>query len=68
MLHYLPSSSAVESALRYPVASPTLVCRCCGDTMKHSRTILKFGVRPEQLIFICPSCTAVDIKVLKPVA
>jgi hypothetical protein len=36
--------------------------------MKHSRTILKFGVRREQLIFVCPSCQAVDTKELKPVA
>ncbi|MFZ0426062.1 MAG: hypothetical protein WAL80_24555 [Xanthobacteraceae bacterium] len=68
MLHYPPSSSAVESSLGYPAGPPTLVCVCCGDTMKHSRTILKFGVRREQLIFVCPSCQAVDTKELKPVA
>jgi hypothetical protein len=36
--------------------------------MKHSRTILKLGVRPERLIFVCPSCKAVDSKELKLVA
>jgi hypothetical protein len=36
--------------------------------MKHSRTISKLGVRPARLIFVCPSCKAVDYKELKRVA
>ena len=45
-----------------------MVCPSCGDTMKHVRTIAKLGVRSEQLIFVCPSCNAVDSKKLKLVA
>jgi len=40
----------------------TLVCRCCGDTMMHLRTIPKVGVCPERIIFICPSCKEIDAK------
>jgi 5-methylcytosine-specific restriction endonuclease McrA len=40
----------------------TLLCPACGDTMKHFRTIAKHGVRPEQFMFLCPSCKAVDTK------
>jgi hypothetical protein len=36
--------------------------------MEHSRTVLKLGMRRERLIFVCPSCQAVDTKELKPVA
>jgi hypothetical protein len=68
MLHYPLPRFPVSQPARQPMGPPTLVCRCCGDTMDHSRTILKFGVRFEQLIFVCPSCKAVDTKVLKPVA
>jgi hypothetical protein len=39
-----------------------------GYIMKHFRLISKLGVRPEQLIFVCPSCKGVDTKELKPVA
>jgi hypothetical protein len=35
--------------------------------MYNSRT-LKLGVRAERLIFVCPSCKAVDNKELKRVA
>jgi hypothetical protein len=68
MPYYPPSSCAVAAPARPPTGPATLVCRCCGDTMKHSRTILKFGVRAERLIFVCPSCKAVDSKELKLVA
>jgi hypothetical protein len=30
---------------------PTTVCRTCGDTMKHFRTIFRLGVRPEKFMF-----------------
>ncbi len=53
---------------RYPIGPLTVLCVCCGDTMDHSRTILKFGVRRERLIFVCPSCQAVDTKELKRMA
>jgi Transcription factor zinc-finger len=46
----------------------TMLCPSCGDTMKHSRTIAKFGVRLERLIFVCPSCKGVDSKELRQVA
>lgn len=46
----------------------TIVCPCCGDTMRHCRTILKFGMRRERLIFVCPSCNEVGNKELKRVA
>jgi hypothetical protein len=36
--------------------------------MKHSRTISKLGVRPEQFIFVCPSCKGIDTKEVKRVA
>jgi hypothetical protein len=36
--------------------------------MYNSRTILKLGMRAERLIFVCPSCKAVDNKELKRVA
>ena len=46
----------------------TMVCRSCGDTMRHFRTISRFGVRPEQFMFRCPSCKGVDTKQVKRVA
>jgi predicted metal-binding protein len=42
----------------------TLVCRSCGDTMQNLRSIPKLGVRREQLVFVCPSCKAVEAKEL----
>jgi predicted RNA-binding Zn-ribbon protein involved in translation (DUF1610 family) len=60
--------SAVERSPPHPTEPPTMVCPSCGDTMKHVRTIAKLGVRSEQLIFVCPSCNAVDSKKLKLVA
>ena len=46
----------------------TIVCHSCGDTMRHFRTISRFGVRPEQFMFRCPSCKGVDTRELKRVA
>jgi hypothetical protein len=41
-----------------PVQESTaaLVCHCCGDVMIHDRTVPRAGVRPETLVFVCPSC------------
>jgi hypothetical protein len=64
----VPSTSAAESSPRYLEGPLTLLCVCCGDTMQHSGTIFEFGVRPGRLIFVCPSCKAVDNKELKRVA
>jgi hypothetical protein len=44
------------------------VCRSCGDTMEHFRTIPRLGVRPEQFMFRCPSCKGVDIREVKRAA
>ncbi|HEX3939508.1 MAG TPA: hypothetical protein VHX43_18555 [Xanthobacteraceae bacterium] len=62
MLHYTyaPLARTVELMPRVLDRTPTMLCVSCGDTMKHSRTIEKIGVRPEQFIFICPSCQGVD--------
>ena len=68
MPYYTPSTSAIERSPLYPTGRPTIVCLSCGDTMKHFRTISKLGGRPEQLIFVCPSCKGVDTKEVKRVA
>ena len=39
-----------------PNRTPALVCHSCGDTMNVDRKIPKLGVRPELLVFVCPSC------------
>jgi len=65
MPYYTPSTSAIERSSPVPNSTPTIVCLSCGDTMKHFRTISKLGVRPEQLIFVCPSCKGVDTKEVK---
>jgi hypothetical protein len=65
MPHYTPSVPAIERAQPVPDNTRTLVCLSCGDTMKHLRTIAKFGVRPEKLIFVCPSCKGVEAKELR---
>jgi len=62
MPHYTPSTPAIDSSLPIRGDPPSLVCPSCGDTMKVFRTIPKLGVRPEQLIFICPSCKEVTAK------
>jgi hypothetical protein len=64
VLYYTPSTPAIERSPPVPDNAPTLVCLSCGDTMKHLRTFPKLGVRPERLIFVCPSCKAVDTKEL----
>ena len=58
----------IERSSLAPDKEPTIVCRSCGDTMKHFRTISRLGVRPEQFMFRCPSCKGVDTKELKRVA
>ncbi len=68
MPYYTPSTHAIERSPLIPDNTPTLVCLSCGDTMKHLRTIPKLGVRPETLIFVCPSCKGVGTKELKRVA
>ena len=68
MSHYKPSTPVIERSPLVPDRSPTIVCRTCGDTMKHFRTISRFGVRPEQFMFRCPSCKGVDTRELKRVA
>jgi hypothetical protein len=65
MPYYRPSTSAIELSPLYPLGTRTIVCLSCGDTMKHFRTIAKLGVRPEQFMFACPSCKAVDTKEVK---
>ena len=62
MLYYTPSNLTIERSPPIPDYTPTIVCLSCGDTMKHLRTIAKFGVRSEKLIFVCPSCNEVDTK------
>jgi hypothetical protein len=57
------SSTAADDHL--PLVSgmkETIVCACCGETMKHFRTIAELGVRPEKYIFVCPFCKGVDYK------
>jgi hypothetical protein len=60
--------SAIARAPLVPAGGRTIVCRTCGDTMKHFRTISRFGVRPEQFMFRCPSCKGVDTKQVKRAA
>ena len=62
MSHYTPSNTAIESSRLIRGSSPTLVCPSCGDNMEHFRTIKELGMRPEQLIFVCPSCKEVAVK------
>jgi hypothetical protein len=65
---YAPSTPTIERLRRVPDRTPTMLCLSCGDTMKHVRTIARLGVRPEQFIFVCPSCRGVDAKEAKRVA
>jgi len=63
------SISAIERSPPYPAGTPpTIVCVCCGDTMKRVRTIAKLGMRPEQFIFLCPSCKGIDTREVKRAA
>jgi hypothetical protein len=64
MSYRAPSTPALERPHRIPDSTRAIVCLCCGDTMKHLRTLPKLGVRPEKLIFACPSCKGVEAKEL----
>ena len=64
MSYYTPSTPAIERSPPVPGNTPTIVCVSCGDAMDLVRTIPKLGVRPEKLIFHCPSCKVVDTKEL----
>jgi hypothetical protein len=59
---YAPSARTAERLPRVPDRTPTMLCVSCGDTMKHVHTIEKLGVRPQQFIFVCPSCKGVDTR------
>jgi hypothetical protein len=63
-----PPTSVIERSPLVADRGRTIVCRSCGDTMKHFRTIPRLGVRPEQFMFRCPYCKEVDTKELKRVA
>jgi hypothetical protein len=62
MWHYTSLTPAIERLPAVPDGTPTMLCLCCGDTMKHLRTIAELGVRPKQFIFVCPSCKGVDTR------
>ena len=62
MPRHTRSTATIDSPVLIHGGPPSLVCPSCGDTMTLSRTIPKLGVRPEQLIFICPSCKEVAAK------
>jgi hypothetical protein len=68
MAYDKPPPAVIARPRLVPDRGPTIVCRCCGDTMKHFRTVPRLGVRPEQFMFRCPSCKGVDTKELKRVA
>jgi hypothetical protein len=59
------STRAIECSPPAPDDAPAIVCLSCGDAMALVRTIPKLGVRPEKLIFVCPSCNRVDTKEVK---
>jgi hypothetical protein len=59
------STLAVEHRPPVPDRTPTILCLACGDTMKPRRIIPKLGLRPELLIFVCPSCKEVEAKELR---
>ena len=65
MSYYKPLTPTIERSPFVPDRGPTIVCRSCGDTMRHFRTISRLGVRPEQFMFRCPSCKAVETKQVK---
>ena len=68
--HYThtPLVPAIERLPPVRDTALTMLCVSCGDTMRHFRTIAKLEMRPEQLIFVCPSCKGVDNKELTRVA
>ena len=65
---HTPLAPTIERLPPVPDTTLTMLCVSCGDTMQHVRTIAKPGMRPEQHIFVCPSCKAVDNKELTRVA
>jgi len=65
MQDHTPSIPGIECSPLIPDTAPVLICPSCGDTMQHLQTISELGVRPEQLIFVCPSCKGVDTKEVK---
>jgi hypothetical protein len=68
MPHDTPSNPAIERLPLVLDRGRTIVCVCCGDTMKHFRTVARSGVRPEQFMFRCPSCKGVETKQLNRAA
>ena len=68
MPHDTVSTPAIERSPLVPDTGPMIVCRSCGDTMQHFRTISRLGVRPEQFMFRCPSCKGVDTREVKRAA
>jgi hypothetical protein len=58
----MPYYTLVDRPRPLPDSPRTIVCTCCGDTMNHLRTLPKYGIRAEKLIFVCPSCKGVDAK------
>jgi predicted RNA-binding Zn-ribbon protein involved in translation (DUF1610 family) len=66
--HYTPSSRAIERSPQLRGSASTLVCLSCGDTATHAQTIPKLGVRPELMVFVCPSCKGVEARAFKQVA
>ena len=64
MSYYTPSTPVIERPQRVPDSTRTILCLSCGDTMRHLRTLAKFGVRPQKLIFVCPSCKGIEAKEL----
>ena len=68
MSYYKPLTPTIERSPFVPNRDPTIVCRSCGDTMRHFRTISRLGVRPEQFMFRCPSCKGVDTREVKRTA
>ncbi len=58
----MPYYAPVDRPHPLPDSPRTIVCICCGDTMNHLRTLPKYGIRAEKLIFVCPSCKRVDAK------
>jgi len=64
MPYSTPSTPAIDHPHPVLDSTRTLVCLSCGDTMKHLRTLPKLSMRPEKLIFVCPSCKEVDTKEL----
>jgi hypothetical protein len=61
----MPKSSRIPSpAVECSPAPDTtntdgLGCPSCGDIMRHERTISRFGMLPETLVFVCPSCKSI---------